>query len=436
MCAGALSNHGSSSSCSVEPSCASSVGSSTTSRRWPWLKPALGARRTVETQTRQRLARNRLGLVVPHHAPVPEQLSELHRCIVNRSTALLASPRGGPRSSPHAARAQPRPAGAAAPARAQAAPRHAGGRAPRRPAGAVDAEPVPLALDAARGVRARRADEGAGRAAACQGAAPARHAARRCAANVLGDHDRATQLAASLWPPSYEARLPSARIAELAELAAGGARRERADLQARCARCSSRTRADGVPPTFLWRRVQSHSYVIHVPPSGIWGYGGHGVYTAAAGKVRGEPPAPKDASTELVRTYLAAYGPATKQDIGQWAGVPRMQPITESLERLSLRTFASEDGKVLYDLPRAPLPDPETPAPAAARASVRQPRPLARRPLADPRRRRSLADRHEQRPRPRDDPRRRLRRRHVAAGAAAGSCSSRSGSSMPRRSAR
>ena len=40
-----------------------------------------------------------------------------------------------------------------------------------------------------------------------------------------------------------------------------------------------------------------------------------------------------------------------------------MKPIAESLERLSLRTFAGEDGKVLYDLPRAPLPDPETPAP-------------------------------------------------------------------------
>ena len=169
-------------------------------------------------------------------------------------------------------------------------------------------------------------------------------------------------LAASLWPPSYEARLPSARIAELAELLQ--AELDGNELTYKQVRALLEPHApDGVPATFLWRRVQSYSYVIHVPPSGIWGYGGHGVYTAAAGKVRGEPSAPKDAFDEIVRTYLAAYGPATKQDIGQWAGVPRMQPITESLERLSLRTFASEDGKVLYDLPRAPLPDPETPAP-------------------------------------------------------------------------
>ena len=169
-------------------------------------------------------------------------------------------------------------------------------------------------------------------------------------------------LAASLWPPSYEARLPAARIAELAEVLQAAL--DGNELTYKEVRALLEPHAtEGVPPTFLWRRVQGYSYVIHVPPSGIWGYGGHGVYTAAAGKLRGAPPGPEDAFDELVRTYLAAYGPATKQDIGQWAGVPRVQPIAESLGRLSLRTFASEEGKVLYDLPRAPLPDRETPAP-------------------------------------------------------------------------
>ena len=222
------------------------------------------------------------------------------------------------------------------------------------------------------------------------------------------------ELAASLWPPSYEARLPAARIAELAE-----------DVQAQLdgneltydeVRALLEPHArEGVPPTFLWRRVQGNAYVIHVPPSGIWGYGGRGVYTAATGKVRGEPPEPQEAFDRLVSTYLAAYGPATKQDVGQWAGVPRMKPIAESLERLSLRTFASEDGKVLYDLPRAPLPDAGHARAAATRAAVRQPRSVARRPLADPGRHPAVADRDQQRPRARDDPRRRHGRRNVAA---------------------
>jgi hypothetical protein len=169
-------------------------------------------------------------------------------------------------------------------------------------------------------------------------------------------------LAASLWPPSYEARLPAARIEELAELVVAELEGRELTFKEVQALLEPHAR-EGVPPTFLWRRVQGRSHVVHVPPSGVWGYGGHGVYTSAAGTVRGTSPEPDEAFDQLVRTYLAAYGPATKQDVGQWAGVPRLKPIAESLARLSLRTFAAEDGKVLYDLPRAPLPDPETPAP-------------------------------------------------------------------------
>ena len=170
------------------------------------------------------------------------------------------------------------------------------------------------------------------------------------------------ELAASLWPPSYEARLPAARIAELAEDVLAALDGNELTFKEVRALLEPHAR-EGVPPTFLWRRVQGHSYVVHVPPSGIWGYGGHGVYTAAPGRVRGEPPDPDAAFDELVRTYLTAYGPATKQDVGQWAGVPRLTPIAESLERLTVRTFRDEGGKVLYDLPRAPLPDPGVPAP-------------------------------------------------------------------------
>jgi Winged helix DNA-binding domain len=171
------------------------------------------------------------------------------------------------------------------------------------------------------------------------------------------------KLAASLWPPSYEARLPAARIAELAEELQ--VELDGSELTYDEVRTLLEPHArEGVPPTFLWRRVQGNAYVIHVPPSGIWGYGGRGVYTAATGKVRGEPPEPPEAFDRLVSTYLAAYGPATKQDVGQWAGIARLTPIAESLDRLSLRTFRDERGRVLYDLPRAPLPDPETPAPA------------------------------------------------------------------------
>ena len=50
------------------------------------------------------------------------------------------------------------------------------------------------------------------------------------------------------------------------------------------------------------------------------------------------------------------------KDIAGWAGV-NLATIRPALERLSLRRFRDELGKELLDLPRAPLPDPETPAP-------------------------------------------------------------------------
>ena len=88
-----------------------------------------------------------------------------------------------------------------------------------------------------------------------------------------------------------------------------------------------------------------------------------GVYTAAHGRLRGSPSAADDAFDSLVRTYLAAYGPATKQDVGQWAGIRRLAPIAASLERLAPRTFRDESGKLLYDVARGRLPDPATPVP-------------------------------------------------------------------------
>ena len=170
------------------------------------------------------------------------------------------------------------------------------------------------------------------------------------------------QLAPTLWPPSGEARLPAKEIARIAQLVAADLDGAELSLKEVQALLQPHAR-EGVPATFLWRRVQGQVPVIHVPPSGIWGYGGHGVYTAAGGKLRGGLLDPDRAFDRVVRTYLAAYGPATKQDVGQWAGVPRLAPIAASLERLKLRTFRDEAGGVLYDVPRAPLPDPELPAP-------------------------------------------------------------------------
>jgi hypothetical protein len=52
----------------------------------------------------------------------------------------------------------------------------------------------------------------------------------------------------------------------------------------------------------------------------------------------------------------------TVADIQTWSGLTRLREVTERLgERL--RSFRREDGAELLDLPDAPRPDPDTPAP-------------------------------------------------------------------------
>src|SRR4029453_3725373 len=104
--------------------------------------------------------------------------------------------------------------------------------------------------------------------------------------------------------------------------------------------------------------------LVRVAPSGTGARPRGAGLSAGAGHWLGPPPTVEEADgTELlVRRYLGGFGPATPAEIANWAGMHprRLAPV---VERLKLRTFVREDGAELVDLPRAPLPDPETPAP-------------------------------------------------------------------------
>ena len=104
--------------------------------------------------------------------------------------------------------------------------------------------------------------------------------------------------------------------------------------------------------------------LVRVPPSGTWDRRRADLY-AAAEHWLGKPPAKLDEAQGielLVKRYLGGFGPSAVDEIANWAGLPPNR-VTPVLERMKLRTFSAEDGAELLDLPRAPLPDPETPAP-------------------------------------------------------------------------
>ncbi len=63
-----------------------------------------------------------------------------------------------------------------------------------------------------------------------------------------------------------------------------------------------------------------------------------------------------------MRRYLAAFGPASVTDAQNWSGIGGLRPTFEAL-RGELATFRDARGRELFDLPDAPRPDEETPAP-------------------------------------------------------------------------
>jgi hypothetical protein len=107
--------------------------------------------------------------------------------------------------------------------------------------------------------------------------------------------------------------------------------------------------------------------MVQLPPRGLWRTTG-GVRNALISSWLGrpvDPPAPDGADPvgeTLVRRYLAAFGPAATADLRAWCGVAGL-PRAVAAVRDELVCFRDERGRELLDLPDAPRPDPDTPAP-------------------------------------------------------------------------
>ena len=110
----------------------------------------------------------------------------------------------------------------------------------------------------------------------------------------------------------------------------------------------------------FWYALRTPGRLTHAPETGLW----QPPRTTTYLLIEHEPVDPAAARAELVRRYLGAFGPATRADVAQWSGLP-VRDFTDALEALEpLRRFRDERGRELLDLPRAPRPPADTPAPA------------------------------------------------------------------------
>ena len=108
--------------------------------------------------------------------------------------------------------------------------------------------------------------------------------------------------------------------------------------------------------------VGMHVSLVRVPPSGTWDRRRADIYAGAEEWVGPPDVSYDDALDVVVRRYLGGFGPAAAKDIADWAGLPAKE-ISTALGRMKLREFEGPSGEQLVDLPRAPLPDEDTPAP-------------------------------------------------------------------------
>jgi hypothetical protein len=116
---------------------------------------------------------------------------------------------------------------------------------------------------------------------------------------------------------------------------------------------------------FKWRPFYRWSALMRTPASGTWGTKAPEAFLAAPRPAKAPAPgAPEKALDQVIRRHLRAFGPAAAEDVAGWIAW-KTPPVRAALERLApeLVRFEDEDRRVLYDLPEAPRPDPEIPAP-------------------------------------------------------------------------
>ncbi len=117
----------------------------------------------------------------------------------------------------------------------------------------------------------------------------------------------------------------------------------------------------GVDPQALAMAVHHLTPIVQIPPRGLWSRSGRPTWTTVEHYLGRPVPATIERGPVLLR-YLAAFGPATAADVTAWSGWTGVRETLAEL-RASLITLKDEAGREIFDLPDAPRPSHDTPAP-------------------------------------------------------------------------
>ena len=111
-----------------------------------------------------------------------------------------------------------------------------------------------------------------------------------------------------------------------------------------------------------WWALRTYAPVVHAPTGGPWSHGPRPAYRATPATPASGEPAPS--VQHLVRRYLEGFGPATAQDVAQFT-ILRKPAVAPALEAMAdtLEVLDGPGRARLYDVPDAPRPDEDTPAP-------------------------------------------------------------------------
>ncbi|ATW49052.1 winged helix DNA-binding domain-containing protein [Streptomyces peucetius] len=128
--------------------------------------------------------------------------------------------------------------------------------------------------------------------------------------------------------------------------------------------CLAKRLGEPMDPT-AQRLLRQYAPLWHAPTGGPWSFEVRGAYVAASTRpVPTDPGVAAEGLQVLIRRYLEGFGPASVADMAQFTMVQRRQ-VRTAVQALGdgLEQLRGPDGTVMYDIPGAPRPPKDTPAP-------------------------------------------------------------------------